>query len=89
MICGFCAYGMMRGGYLAGIVLCGFGLIDGRMSYGTMAAENYPLDYDEKPHTLEEVQSFYNDGFAAVGLRQADFSYKEEKNRNVITDFDL
>ena len=36
--CNFGAYGLMRGGYLLGVVLCGFQILNGRMSYGAMAS---------------------------------------------------
>lgn len=36
-VCNFGAYGVMRGGYLLGVILCGFQILNARMSYGTMA----------------------------------------------------
>lgn len=38
VICNSITYGMMRGGYLLGIVLCGVQILKGNMTYGTMAA---------------------------------------------------
>lgn len=37
-ICDFGAYSAMRVGYLLGVVFCGFQILNGTMSYGTMAA---------------------------------------------------
>lgn len=37
-VCSFGAYSVMRGGYFLGVILCGFQILNGRMSYGTMAA---------------------------------------------------
>ena len=37
-VCNFGAYAIMRGGYLLGVILCGFQILNARMSYGTMAS---------------------------------------------------
>lgn len=35
-MCNLGSYGVMRGGYLLGVILCGFQILNARMSYGTM-----------------------------------------------------
>ncbi|HAG13868.1 MAG TPA: ABC transporter ATP-binding protein [Ruminococcus sp.] len=109
-LCNVGFQGGMQGMYLLGVCYCGYGILTGTISYGTltavtqlisqiqspfanitgylpkyyamtasaerlMEAERLADDCDRPTRSADEIAQYYRSGFAAIGLRDAAFTY--------------
>lgn len=114
----------VNGAQVLGIALCGWSILTGTMSYGTMSSvlylinllespltnisgylsqyysmlasaerlmeiEAFELDVQTPPHSQETVLQYYDQNFAAFGLRNVSFAYDEGEENTVLDDLSL
>ena len=109
-ICNICFQSGMQGMYLTGVFFCGYGILNGTISFGTltavtqlisqiqspfanitgylpkfyamtasaerlMDAEQFADDSEAPAKSISEMLEYYRNDFAAIGLRDAAFTY--------------